>query len=78
MSNIERNSTLKSILIEYAKSGERLRFYGHGMMILAEGTIDFVGDGVVGIKHQNKEKADEFVLIECLSKVQVLGEYGHY
>jgi hypothetical protein len=78
MSDFERDSTLRTILIEAAKSGDRLRFYSHGMTILAEGLVDFVGDGVVGIRHHNKEKADEFVLTECLVKVQFLEEYKHY
>ncbi|MFW9913489.1 MAG: hypothetical protein ACFFEU_13510 [Candidatus Thorarchaeota archaeon] len=78
MSDFERDSTLRTILIEAAKSGDRLRFYSHGMIILAEGIVDFVGDDIVGIRHQDKDQADEFVLIECITKVQVLGEYRHY
>ena len=65
-------------MIEAAKSGDRLRFYSHGMTILAEGIVDFVGDDIVGIRHHDKDDADEFVLIECITKVQVLGEYRHY
>lgn len=78
MSDFESDSTLKTILLEAAESGERLRFYGTGMVILAEGVVAFVGDGVVGIKHHEKEKADEFVVMEFVTKVQVLGEYRHY
>ena len=78
MSDFERDSTLRTILIEAAKSGDRLRFYSHGMTILAEGFVAFVGDDVVGIRHHDKEEADEFVLIECITKVQVLGEYRQY
>jgi hypothetical protein len=78
MSDFERDSTLRTVLIEAAKSGDRLRFYSHGMTILAEGIVDFVGDDFVAIRHQDKDQADEFVLIECITKVQVLGEYSHY
>jgi hypothetical protein len=78
MPDFERESTLRTILIEAAKSGDRIRFYSHGMTILAEGFVDYVGDGVVGIRHHKEEKADEFVLTQCLIKVQVLGEYKHY
>ena len=78
MADHERESTLRTILLEAAKSGERLRFYSHGMTILAEGIIDFVGDDIIGIRHHNKENADEFLLTECLVKVQVLGEYRPY
>ncbi|MHA2300873.1 MAG: hypothetical protein ACXACD_07950 [Candidatus Thorarchaeota archaeon] len=77
MSDFERDSTLRTILIEAAKSGDRLRFYSHGMTILAEG-IEFVGDDIIGIRHHDKDKAEEYVLIECITKVQVLGEYRHY
>ena len=78
MSDFERDSTLRTILIDAAKSKDRLRFYSHGMTILAEGIVDFVGDDIVGIRHHDKDDADEFVLIECITKVQVLGEYRHY
>ncbi|MHA2600975.1 MAG: hypothetical protein AM324_002455 [Candidatus Thorarchaeota archaeon SMTZ1-83] len=78
MSELEKDSTLKSVLLEAAKSGERLRFYGAGMIILAEGVVAYVGDGIVGIRHHDKEKADEFVVTDCITKVQVLGEYRHY
>ncbi|UCH05719.1 MAG: hypothetical protein JSW05_06025 [Candidatus Thorarchaeota archaeon] len=78
MSELERDSTLRSVLLEAAKSGERYRFYGAGMIILAEGVVAFVGDGIVGIRHHDKEKPDEFVVLDCITKVQVLGEYRHY
>ncbi|MHA2005547.1 MAG: hypothetical protein ACW975_09760 [Candidatus Thorarchaeota archaeon] len=78
MSDFERDSTLRTILIEAAKSGDRLRFYSHGMAILAEGIVVFVGDDIVGIRHHDKDEAGEYVLIECITKVQVLGEYRHY
>ncbi|MFW9845347.1 MAG: hypothetical protein ACFFD6_01255 [Candidatus Thorarchaeota archaeon] len=78
MAKSESEYTLRTILIKAAESGERLRFYGHGMTILAEGVVDFVGDGIVGIRHHGGEAADEYVLTECLTKVQILGEYRHY
>jgi hypothetical protein len=78
MSEFKRDSTLRTILIDAAKSGDRLRFYSHGMTILAEGIVDFVGEDIVGIRHHDKDEAEEFVLIECITKVQVLGEYRHY
>ena len=78
MSKFERDSTLRSVLLEAAESGERFRFYGAGMIILAEGIVAFVGDDIVGIRHYDKEKADEFVVMDCITKVQVLGEYRHY
>ena len=78
MSEFEKDVTLRSVLLDAAKSGERLRFYGPGMMIVAEGRIAFVGENVVGLKHGNTEDAYEFVCIECIIKVQNLGEYRHY
>ncbi|MFW9975121.1 MAG: hypothetical protein ACFFDQ_07655 [Candidatus Thorarchaeota archaeon] len=78
MSDFEKVATLRSVLLDAAKSGERMRFYGPGMMIVAEGLIAFVGEDVVGIKHSKTENADEFVCIECIIKVQTLGEYRHY
>ncbi len=78
MSDIERDSTLKDILLEAAKSGDRLRFYGPGMMIIAEGLVAFVGDGVIGIRHGEDQEADEYVVADCLVKVQVIGEYRHF
>jgi len=78
MSDFERESTLKEILLEAAKSGDRLRFYGPGMMIIAEGLVAFVGDGVIGIRHGDDQEPDEYVVADCLVKVQVIGEYRHY
>lgn len=78
MSKFEKDETLRSVLLDAAKSGARLRFYGSGMMIIAEGRVAFVGEDVVGIKHGDTKDADEFVCIECIIKVQILGEYRHY
>jgi hypothetical protein len=78
MSEFENDATLRSVLLDAAKSGERLRFYGPGMMIVAEGRVAFVGEDVVGLSHGKSDEADEFVCIECIIKVQILGEYRHY
>jgi hypothetical protein len=78
MSDIQKDYTLRSILQDAAKSGERLRFYGPGMMIVAEGRIAFVGKEIVALKHNEGDKPDEYVNLECIIKVQVLGEYRHY
>ncbi len=78
MSDFEKDATLRSVLLDAAKSGERMRFFGPGMMIVAEGRIAFVGEDVVGIKHGDTDDADEFVSLECIIKVQILGEYRHY
>ncbi len=78
MSNDQKDYTLRSILQDAIKSGERLRFFGPGMMIVAEGTVAFVGKEVVAIKHGNTEDPDEFINLSCIIKIQVLGEYRHY
>ena len=78
MSDFEKDTSLRTVLLNAAKSGEQMRFFGPGMMIVAEGRIAFVGEDVVGLKHGNAEDADEFVCIECIIKVQPLGEYRHY
>ncbi|MHA2201992.1 MAG: hypothetical protein ACXABN_19165 [Candidatus Thorarchaeota archaeon] len=72
MSKFEKDATLRSVLLDAAKSGERLRFYGPGMMIVAEGRVAFVGEDVVGLRHGETKDADEFVCIECIIKVQIL------
>lgn len=78
MSDFEKDATLRSVLLDAAKSGVRLRFYGSGMMIVAEGHVAFVGEDVVGLRHGETEDADEYVCIECVIKIQVIGEYRHY
>jgi hypothetical protein len=78
MSEIQKDYTLRSILQDALKKGERLRFYGPGMMIVAEGKIAFVGKEVVALKHNDGDEPDEFVNLDCIIKVQVLGEYRHY
>ena len=78
MSEFEKDATLRSVLIDAAKSKERIRFFGPGMMIVAEGQIAFVGKDIVGVKHGKTEDADEFVCIECIIKLQTLGEYRQY
>ena len=78
MSEFEKETTLRSILLEAAKKEEHLRFFGPGMMIVAEGRIAFVGEDVIGLKHGDTEDADEFINIECVIKIQLIGEYRHY
>ena len=78
MSELEKDATLRSVLLEAAKKGERLRFFGPGMMIVAEGRVVFVGEDIVGLKHGDTEDADEYVCIECVIKIQLIGEYRHY
>ncbi|MGQ4911088.1 MAG: hypothetical protein ACP6KW_02875 [Candidatus Thorarchaeota archaeon] len=78
MSKFEKDATLRSVLVEAAESGERLRFFGPGMIIVAEGRVAFVGEDVVGIRHGDTEDSDEYISLECIIKVQILGEYRHY
>ena len=78
MSKLEKEATLRSVLLDIAKSGERLRFYGPGMMIVAEGRVAFVGEDIVGLRHGETKDADEYVCIECVIKIQIIGEYRHY
>jgi len=78
MSELKGDYTLRSVLLDAVKSGDRLRFFGPGMMIVAEGTVAFVGKKVVGIKHGNTKEPDEFINLNCIIKIQVLGEYRHY
>jgi len=78
MSEHEKEATIRSVLLEAAKKGERLRFFGPGMMIVAEGVVAFVGEGIVGLKHGDTKDADEYVNIDCVIKVQHIGEYRHY
>ena len=78
MSDFHSDATLTSILKEAAKTGTRVRFYGSNMVILAEGLVAFVGNGIVGIRHHAKEGADEFLLLNSIIKIQYLGEYLHY
>ena len=78
MSEIQKNVTLGSVLVDAAKSGVQLRVYGANMTILAEGIVAFVGNGVVALKHRKKEEPDEFVVTACIVKIQFLGDYRHY
>ena len=78
MSEFEKDATLRSVLLEAAKAGERMRFFGPGMIIVAEGRVAFVGDDIVGLKHGDTKDADEYVCIECVIKIQSIGEYRHY
>jgi hypothetical protein len=78
MSKFEKETSLRSVLLDAAKSGERFRFFGPGMMIVAEGRIAFVGTDIVGISHRDDDEADEYVCLECIIKLQIIGEYGHY
>ena len=78
MSKLEKDVNLRSVLLDAAKKGDRLRFFGPGMMIVAEGRITFVGEDIVGLRHGETEDADEYVCIECVIKIQVIGEYRHY
>ncbi len=48
------------------------------MVILAEGFVSFIGNGVIGITHKKDCEADEYLLECSLAKVQKLAEYAHY
>ncbi|MFO7836702.1 MAG: hypothetical protein R6V83_08605 [Candidatus Thorarchaeota archaeon] len=74
MVTVERDLTFDDILAETAKSAARIRIYGHRMAILAEGLIAYVGDNVVGIKHQDKGTATEFIRKDRIIKIQILGK----
>jgi hypothetical protein len=78
MSEFEKEDSLRSILLEAAKSGDTLRFYGQGMMIIAEGKVAFLGRDIVGVSHGDTGDADEFINLDCIIKVQILGDYRHY
>jgi hypothetical protein len=78
MSEFEREATLRSILLDTAKSGVRVRFFGSNMCILAEAQVVFVGKDVVGLRHHSNEEAEEFLTISSIIKVQVLPDYTHY
>jgi hypothetical protein len=71
-------SSLRAILTKLKDTGDRVRFFGNGMVILAEGFIAHVGDDIVSIKHHSKEEPDEFLRIDCIVKVSILGEYRQY
>jgi hypothetical protein len=71
-------SALRKVLQKFMDSSERLRFFGNGMVILAEGFVAHVGDDVVSIKHHMKEEPDEFLRIDCIVKIAILGEYRQY
>jgi len=66
MSELQKDAPLRSVLLEAAKKGERLRFFGPGMMIVAEGRVAFVGEDIVGLYHGETKNADEYVCIECV------------
>lgn len=74
MSEIERNTTLRNVLLNAAKEEIRIRLIGPPNVILSEGYVDFIGNGIVGMKHQLSEEADEFILICHIIKVQIIGE----
>jgi len=55
MSKLEKEATLRSVLLDTAKSGERLRFFGPGMMIVAEGRVAFVGEDILLMQWFSRE-----------------------
>ncbi len=74
MSEIERNTTLRNVLVQASKEKIRVRLIGPPNVILSEGFVDFIGNGIVGMKHQENEDADEFILICHIIKIQMLGD----
>jgi len=78
MSEMKSDYTLRSILLDAAKNGERLRFFGPGMIIVAEGRVACVGKDIVGLRHSETGDAEEYVCIECVIKIQIIGDYRHY
>ncbi len=74
MAEIERNTTLRNVLLKAAKEKIRVRLVGPPNTILSEGFVDFIGNGIVGMKHQVSEEADEFIVTCNIIKVQMIGE----
>ena len=68
---------MEMVLLQAAKSGVTLRFYGSQMTIIAEGQVAFVGKGIVGMRRRKDKEPDEFVKIESIVKVQELPEYRY-
>ena len=78
MTEVKNDYTLRSVLLDAVKNGDRLRFFGPGMIIVAEGRVAFVGKDIVGLRHGDTGDAEEYLCIECVIKIQVIGEYRHY
>ncbi len=70
--------SLRATLTKLGETGERVRIYGNGMVILAEGLIANIGDDIVCIQHHRKEEPDEFLRLDCIVKVSILEESRQY
>ncbi|MCF2138256.1 MAG: hypothetical protein K9W43_13575 [Candidatus Thorarchaeota archaeon] len=71
---IERNETIKSVLRTAAERGTLLRFFGPSMVILAEGKVAYVGNGIVAIKRGSSDDPEEFLVINSIIKIQKIKE----
>ncbi len=78
MNESRKKETLSDVLQIAAEKKQRIRFYGANMVILAEGIIEYVGDGVVAVRHSDDQSADEFIVKSAIIKIQYLPEYSHY
>jgi len=74
MSEIERNTTLRNILVKAAHEKVRVRLIGPPNVILSEGFVAYIGNGIVAMKHQISEEADEFILMGNIIKLQYVGD----
>ncbi|MFW9908490.1 MAG: hypothetical protein ACFFEF_07935 [Candidatus Thorarchaeota archaeon] len=74
MTEIERNTTLRNVLLKAAQEKTRVRLIGPPNTILSEGFVDFIGNGIVGMKHRISEEPDEFIVISSIIKIQMIGE----
>ncbi|TFF83686.1 hypothetical protein EU524_02085 [Candidatus Thorarchaeota archaeon] len=74
MEDNEDFTTLPSVLEWARRTGQRLRFYGRGMTIMAEGLIASASEELVALKHRENQEAEEFLMLSEIAKVQTLEE----
>ncbi|TFF83687.1 hypothetical protein EU524_02090 [Candidatus Thorarchaeota archaeon] len=77
MTQPEKLSNMRAVLVWASKSDCDLKFYGRDSSTLSEGRVAYVGDDVVAILHNKDDEPDEFLSLSEIVKITVLGERRH-
>ncbi|TFG10346.1 hypothetical protein EU538_02275 [Candidatus Thorarchaeota archaeon] len=77
MTQPEKLSNLRAVLTWASQEGCDLKFHGRNSSTLAEGRVAYVGDDIVAVLHNKDDKPDEFLCLNEIVKVTILGERKH-
>ncbi len=77
MNQPDKLPNLRAVLIWASKEEIDLKLYGRDSKTLSEGRVAYIGDDVVAILHNKDDKPDEFLRLDEITKITILGKRPH-